>query len=72
MKKGRAPILACGLFLCLSSCGSESTAPTSEQNLQLANADELLNSAPDSLSNIDDNALGAPSNNSPPELSNAG
>jgi hypothetical protein len=75
MKKGRAPILACGLFLCLpalASCGSGGTAPTPEQNQQLANTDELLNSAPDSLSNIDDNALGAPSNDSSAEVSNRG
>ena len=74
MKKGRAPILACGLFLCLpilASCGSESTAPTPEQNQQLANADALLNSAPDSLSNIDENALGAATNNSDNGVSNA-
>jgi len=75
MKKGRAPALACGLFLCLSfltSCGSGGTAPTPEQNQQLANADELLNSAPDSLSNIDGNALGVTTSNTPMEISNAG
>jgi len=75
MKKGRAPALACGLFLCLpilTSCGSGDTAPTPEQNQQLANADELLNSAPETLSNIDENALGAPSKESPAKLSNGG
>jgi hypothetical protein len=62
MKKGRAPVLASGLFLCLLalvSCGREGTSPTPEQNQQLANADDLLNSAPATLSNIDGNALGA-------------
>jgi hypothetical protein len=76
MKKGRAPALACGLFLCLpilTSCGSGDTAPTPEQNQQLANADELLNSAPETLSNIDENALGAPSNDdSAAKLNNGG
>jgi hypothetical protein len=75
MKKGRAPALACGLFLCLpalASCGSGSTAPTPEQNQQLTNADELLNSAPESLSNIDENALGVTTSNTPVEISNAG
>lgn len=75
MKKGHAPVLACGLFLCaaaLASCGRESTAPTAEQNQQLANADELLNSAPETLSNIDENSLGAPSNDSTAKLSNRG
>jgi hypothetical protein len=73
MKKGRSPVLASGLFLCLpalASCGSESSTPSPEQNQQLANADALLNSAPDSLSNIDENILGAPTNNSTVELSN--
>jgi len=67
MKTGRTPIMACGLFLCLPaliSCGSESTAPTPEQNHELANADEMLNSAPNTLSNIDENALAAPTSNS--------
>jgi hypothetical protein len=75
MKKGRAPVVACGLFLCLAalaSCGSQSTAPTPEENQQLANADELLNSAPETLSNIDENALGGQSNDSSSELSNRG
>ena len=65
MTKGRTPVLACGLFLCVTtvaSCGSENTTPTPEQNRQLANADELLNSAPNTLSNIDENALSAPEN----------
>ena len=75
MKKGRAPVLACGLFLCppaLTSCGSESTTPTAEQNQQLADADDLLNSAPATLSNVDVNALGDPSNSSAAEFSNGG
>lgn len=60
MKWGRTPIRACGpfLLLLLSSCQHDST-PTPEQNRQLANADALLNSAPDRLSNIDENALGS-------------
>jgi len=75
MKKGRAPALACGLFLCaaeLASCGRESTAPTPEQNQQLTNADELLNSAPDALSNIDENGLGASSGKAENRISSDG
>jgi hypothetical protein len=66
MKRGRTPIRACGpfLFLLLASCGSDEGKPTAEQNRQLANADALLNSAPDSLSNIDENALGPAERNS--------
>ena len=54
------PYLACGPFLLafvLASCGDKST-PSAEENRQLDNAAELLNSAPDELANIDENALG--------------
>lgn len=67
MKRGRTPIVACGPFLLallLVSCGSESSTPSPEQNRQLANADALLNEAPRSLSNIDENGLGRAGGNS--------
>lgn len=66
MNKGRTSIVACGpfLFLLLSSCGGDNGTPTPEQNRQLANADALLNSAPESLSNIDGNILGPAETNS--------
>lgn len=54
------PIVACGLFLCpelLTGCGGRNTAPTPEQNRQLANADAMLNAAPGNLSNIDESAV---------------
>jgi hypothetical protein len=59
MNKGRMPYLACGPFLLallLASCG-DSSNPTAEDNAQLDNAAELLNSAPDELANVDGNAL---------------
>ena len=59
MDKGRTAYRLCGPFLLsvlLASCGSGST-PSSEDNRQLANAEEMLNSAPDELSGIDSNAL---------------
>ena len=64
MKWGRSPILAGGpfLFLLLSACGSASTSPTPEQNRDLDNAELLLNAAPESLSNIDENTLKAQGN----------
>jgi hypothetical protein len=45
------------LAFLLASCGDKST-PSAEENRQLDNAAELLNSAPDELANIDANALG--------------
>ena len=60
------PQLACGPFLLvlmLASCGDKST-PSAEENRQLDNAAELLNSAPDELANIDENALGPAEGNS--------
>jgi hypothetical protein len=65
MKKGRMPYLACGPFLLaalLASCGDKSM-PSAEENRQLDNAAELLNSAPDELANIDENALGTTEEN---------
>ena len=59
MDKGRTAYRLCGPFLLavlLMGCGSGST-PSSEDNRQLANAEEMLNSAPDELSGIDSNAL---------------
>ena len=54
MTEGRPPIWATGPFFCLLllACGN-STEPTAEESRQLDNAEELLNSAPDDLSNID-------------------
>ena len=59
MEQGRTAYRLCGPFLLsvlLVACGSPST-PSSEDNRQLANAEEMLNSAPDELSGIDSNAL---------------
>jgi len=59
MDKGRTAYRLCGPFLLsvlLAACGSGSV-PSSEDNRQLANAEEMLNSAPDELSGIDSNAL---------------
>jgi hypothetical protein len=59
MIKGRMPLLACGpilLALSLSSCGDRDT-PSAEENRQLDNAAEMLDAAPDALSNIDENTL---------------
>lgn len=60
MTKGRTPLLACGPFLMLAllgSCGDRST-PSAEQNRQLDNAAEMLDSAPDILSNVDSDLPG--------------
>jgi hypothetical protein len=65
MKKGRMPYLACGPFLLaalVTSCGDKST-PSAEENRQLDNAAEMLDSAPGELANIDANALGPPEEN---------
>ena len=65
MKKGRTPKWACGPFLLallLGSC-AERTKPSAEESEQLDNAAEMLDSAPDTLANIDGNALGEPANN---------
>ncbi len=60
------PGLACGPFLLallLTSCGDRST-PSAEENRQLDNAAEMLDSAPGELANIDENDLGATEDNS--------
>jgi hypothetical protein len=44
------------LLLLLASC-SDKTAPSAEDNRQLENAADMLDSAPDSLANLDENAL---------------
>ena len=54
------PYRACGPFLLailLASCGDKST-PSAEENRQLDNAAEMLDSAPGELANIDENSLG--------------
>jgi hypothetical protein len=66
MSKGRTPFPACGPFLCLlllAGCGDRST-PSAEENRQLDNAAEMLDSAPGALANIDENALGDAHQNS--------
>ena len=62
---GRTPALACGPFalaLLLAACGDRSV-PSAEENAQLDNAEEMLNSAPDALEGIDENAIGQPADN---------
>ncbi len=59
MKRGRMPFQACGPFLlalALTACG-ERTTPSPEENRQLENAADLLDSAPGELANIDENSL---------------
>ena len=54
------PLLACGPYLLagiLGSCGERST-PSAEENRQLDNAAQMLDSAPGELANIDENSLG--------------
>ena len=65
MKKGRMPYLACGPFvfaLLLGACGNR-TAPSAEENRQLDNAAEMLDAAPQTLENVDTNALSPVDNN---------
>lgn len=52
----RTPLLYAALAL-VSACGSGPEAPSTEQNRQMDEAAEMLNQAPDSLSNIDDSAV---------------
>ena len=54
MTKGRPLIIATGPFLCLLllACSS-STEPSTEDSRRLDNAEDMLNSAPTELSNID-------------------
>ena len=60
------PDLACGPFLlafALAACGDRTT-PSAEENRQLENAADLLDSAPGELANIDENALSTNESNS--------
>lgn len=60
------PSLACGPFLLallLAACGDR-TAPTAEESRSLDNAGEMLNAAPDALSNIDASEIDAKPANS--------
>lgn len=59
MIRGRAHRLAYGPFvwaLLLGACGDR-TAPSAEENRQLDNAAELLDSAPAELANVDEKTL---------------
>jgi hypothetical protein len=65
MTKGRMPVLACGPFvlaLLLAACG-DASVPSAEENAQLDNAAEMLDSAPDALEGIDENAIDRPADN---------
>jgi len=57
-RKGRIPTSGCGPFLlALLLCGcNEGSRPTTAEDDQLNNAAEMLDSAPETLSNIDGNA----------------
>lgn len=52
----RCSSLVAALLLC-AGCGNEAGAPSAEQNRDMDQAAEMLNKAPDSLSNIDDAGL---------------
>ena len=60
MIKGRTPFRACGPFLyALLLCACEQdTRPSADEGAALDEAEALLNAAPDTLANIDENALG--------------
>ncbi len=60
------PSLACGPFLLallLAGCG-EPSAPSAEENRQLDEAARMLDAAPDTLANIDENGVGDAESNS--------
>jgi len=66
MPKGRTTLEACGPFLLalfLAACDDRST-PSAEQNRQLDNAAEMLDSAPDILANVDSDMPGEAERNS--------
>ena len=63
------PALACGPFLLaalLGGCGEDSR-PSAHDNAQLDNAAEMLDAAPNTLADIDENALGEPVNEAQPQ-----
>jgi hypothetical protein len=66
VKKGRPPFLAPGPFLCLLllSCGNP-TSPSTEDDRQLDNAEDMLNAAPEELSGIDEGDLSGTAENAP-------
>ena len=71
MIKGRMPRWACGPFLmlvALASC-SEDSYPSQAENEQLENAAEMLDSAPATLEDIDENALGEAGRDTDPATS---
>jgi hypothetical protein len=60
MNRGRTPFRACGPFLLallLGACG-DSSRPSAAENEQLQNAADMLDSAPNALAGIDEQALG--------------
>jgi len=65
------PVRACGPFLlalALAACGDR-TSPSAEENSQLENAADLLDSAPGELANVDENSFFTADDNStvPPQ-----